>query len=179
MRIKIFSYSRTGTNDILAEKIASELSIQNNKIIEKDKSTYFRITIDMLLKRFPKISIPDISITDYDLVLIIAPVWFGKPALPLKSFFKEMNGKMKNFIFISLSGGGEGINSNPKLSEYLEKKAGITPIAVINKYIADFLPQEPKPSAKEIENYKITESDFDRISSEITKEILKFIPIQS
>jgi len=171
----IISYSRTGTNERLATEIATGLSLNHYQIQEVNASTYFRITIDLVFNRMPKIITPDIPDHKRDLLILISPVWFGKIAFPMRSFLKQQKGKINQYIFISLSGGGDGPDSNPKLSSDLTKRTEKEPLAVINKHIADFLPQDPKPTPKEIENYAITERDYEIVTKELTNKIKQII----
>ncbi|MFP4547724.1 MAG: flavodoxin family protein [Fidelibacterota bacterium] len=167
MTIHIISYSRTGTNDRLAAQLAGQLSIEQHKIQEAAPSNYFKISLDMLLNRYPKIITPAVSLNTDDPLILVSPVWFGKIAFPMRTFLKEQKGNINNYIFISLSGGGDGPASNPKLAGELTKRTGKKPLAVINKHIADFLPQDPKPTPQDIENYTIIRQDYETVSRDI------------
>lgn len=157
MKCVVFYYSLTGNNETLGISVANALSAECIKITESKNRTNGTIISDMLFNKTPEVKpIPDF-LKNYDFVLLIAPVWLGKAASPIRAFLKYIKKNPMKYAFASISGGA--LNDNPKLGDDLEKRAGKKPAAVVDLHITDFLPQNPKPTAEETSAYRINESD--------------------
>ncbi len=171
MKKFVISYSLTGNNDGLAKSIAADLGAEHIKITEPKKRTIGRIAIDVIFNRTPKINE---SIDDLDtngLIIFVGPVWMGQVASPLRACFKELKDHIKQYAFISISGGALG--PNPKLSDELTKRIGKKPASVIDLHIADLLPSDPKPTRQDTSAYRLNEQDIQNLTGKAVKEIHK------
>jgi hypothetical protein len=169
MKCGVFYYSLTGNNETLGISVANALSADCIKITEEKVRTNGTIISDMLFNKTPEIKpVPD-CFKNYDFVLFIAPVWLGKVASPLRAYFKYIKKNPMKYAFASISGGA--LNDNPKLGADLEKRAGIKPAALMNLYISDLLPQDPKPTMEQTSAYHINEADKIQMSDAIVKTI--------
>lgn len=166
MKTFIISYSFTGNNDKLANSIAESINADFVQLKEKRKRTYLTILLDVIFNRTPKIQEPKKTFEQYEHIIFIAPIWFGKIASPLRTFFEYLKKTNKKYSFISLSSGADGVN--PNLEKELIHRTGIKPQTVINQLIKEMLPVNPKPSRKEINTYKISEDE----ANEVVKEII-------
>lgn len=167
MAATVISYSMTGNNDALATSIAAALSAQHHRIKESKSRRYFTISLDLIFGRTPKIDLSLRDLKQDGLLLLVAPVWMGKVAFPLRRCLRELRGHPSPYAFIALSGGGEGPDSNPHLGAELEKRTGRKPLIVINLHIADLVPVESKPTPQEIENYNLTGEDMERLTQDV------------
>jgi len=157
MRIKVISYSMTGNNDALADRIAAELSAEHIRITEKNPRTMGTIAADMIFNRTPQIHQSLDLVKDGDLVVFMGPVWMGHVAAPLRACFKQLKGKPVQYAFCSISGGADG--PNPKLAGDLSKRMGEAPVALVDLHIADLLPANPKPTREDTSSYHLKEAD--------------------
>lgn len=164
--VTVISYSYTGNNTKLAELISKELNAKHIKITEPKKRNYFTITVDLLFSRVPKIEFDPKSIDLNSRIIFISPVWMGKVAFPLRKCFDELKGKLNSYYFVSLSGGGEGINSNPSLEKELIKRLGKKSEVLFNPHIEDLLGSKEKPTLEDIGKYKVTQKDIKNITKE-------------
>jgi len=166
MKTLIISYSFTGNNDKLANAIAESINADFVQLKEKRKRTYLTILLDVIFNRTPKIQEPKKTFEQYEYIIFIAPIWFGKIASPLRTLFEYLKKTNKKYSFISLSSGADGVN--PNLEKELIQRTGIKPQTVINQLIKEMLHVNPKPSRKEINTYKISEDE----ANEVVKEII-------
>ena len=90
MKTLIISYSFTGNNGKLANKIARILDADYTVIKETKNRTLFTILIDLLLNRIPPIKKLEKQFELYTNLIFVAPIWFGKIATPLRALFKEL-----------------------------------------------------------------------------------------
>jgi hypothetical protein len=159
VKTTVISYSFTGNNKALADGIASVLSAEHINITESGNRTFGTIAIDMLFNRTPKVYTAMNGVEESDLVLFVGPVWMGHVAAPLRSCFKDLKSSLKQYAFISVSGGADG--PNPKLTVELKKRLGKKPAAVIDLHIAGILPSNPKPTREDTSSYRLNKEDIE------------------
>jgi len=173
MELLIVSYSLTGNNNDLAISLAKSLKAENIVVTESKMRTMSTIIFDLLLNRVPKITLPEINAEDYNMVIFVGPVWMGNVATPLRLYFKKLRLKIKQYAFISISGGADG--PNPKLAAELKKRLGKEPVALIDMHIADLLAPEPKPTRDDTMHYRINEKDVNFLTAAIISELNNLI----
>lgn len=173
MKIAVISYSLTGNNEALAKSIADEFAVEHIKITEPKPRTMGSIILDLIFNRTPQVQpIPD-KLESYDLILFFGPIWMGQVATPLRAYLKHLKTNLCRYVFISISGGADGVN--PKLASELIKRSGKEPIALIDLHIADLLPSDPKPTRKDTSVYRINSEDIKKLSNTILKTVRETI----
>lgn len=175
MKVTLISYSLTGNNDALVTGIAAEFSAHHIKITEPRSRTYFTISLDLLLGRTPKIHLSEKSPEAEGLVVFVAPVWMGRIAFPLRACLRDLRKNLNTYAFVSISGGGDGPDSNPHLARELEKRTGKKPLAVINLHIADLLASDQKPTPETIENYRLQDEDIKELTEKVVGKLKQAI----
>lgn len=156
----IISYSLTGNNDSLAANLAQAIEADHVRITESKKRTNGTIFMDLIFNRNPKIDMQAVEIGKYDLVIFSGPIWVGSVATPLKSCFKQLRSSIKQYAFISVSGGADGPDCNNKVPDELKKRLGKEPEFVLDFHIAKFLPNEPEPTRDMTSQYHINDKDI-------------------
>lgn len=165
MKTTVISYSFTGNNKALANSIALELQAEHIIITEAKTRTFGTIALDMLLNRTPKVYPALNSVDISDLILFVGPVWMGHVAAPLRACFKVLKSNLKQYAFISISGGADG--SNPKLTADLNKRLGKKPAAVIDLHKSEILPSNPKPTREDTSSYILIKEDIEVLTKRI------------
>jgi len=173
VKTTVISYSFTGNNKALADGIASVLSAEHIKITESGTRTFGTIALDMLFNRTPKVHPAMNGVEESDLVLFVGPVWMGHVAAPLRACFKGLKSSLKQYAFISISGGADG--PNPDLAGELKKRLGKKPAAVIDVHIAEILPSNPKPTREDTSSYRLNEEDIERLTERIFPPLREII----
>ncbi|MEQ8910338.1 MAG: hypothetical protein RIC95_14155 [Vicingaceae bacterium] len=169
MKTLLISYSLSGNNEAVANRIAKQLPADHLQLTESSKRGFFRISIDLIFNRTPKVQPTAIPMEDYDFVVLIGPVWMGKIAFPLRSCLSQLKKNLKPYAFVSVCGGSNG--KHPTLEVELLKRTGIEPTAVIEMHIANLLPQNVEPSYKAINAYQLTDEDFDQLSLNVIEQL--------
>lgn len=169
MNSLIVSYSYTGNNKKVADFLSQKLSINQLEISEPKKRNYLTIGMDMLFNRVPKIKESIENFEENGIIILIAPVWMGMIASPLRKILIELKRKNCKYIFITISGGADG--KNPKLAYEIEKRVGRSASSVLEFTIADFLPEKKDTLRNEISEYKMTENDVFVIYEKIIRVI--------
>jgi hypothetical protein len=96
----------------------------------------------------------------------------GQVATPLRAYLKQIKTNQR-YAYVSISGGADG--PNPKLADELIKRTGQKPVALINLYIADLLPSDPKPTRKDTSAYQLNNNDVRKLTNETAKTLQRII----
>ncbi len=170
MKVGIFSYSMTGNNKKLGEKLSSELGFDHIIIKEPEERKIGKIILDMLFGRKPKTNPSPKELDNYDYIIMLSPIWMGKIASPMRNYLKYMKNTDMKYSFFSISGGAMG--SNPKIEKELKKRTGKYPDAQKDFQKVDLMSSTKKPTSQETSDYQITEEDIDFVYNKIV-EMLK------
>ena len=173
MKAIVMSYSLTGNNRDLAERLAQRLGAEHARITEPKSRKMGKIVLDIMFKRTPKINMPVESVAAYDLVLFVGPVWMGHVATPFRACFQQLAPTIGDYAFVSISGGADG--PNPQLAGELEERLGKEPVSLIDLHIADLLPSEPEPTRDDTMAYRITEADVRHLTDEAAVTLLETV----
>ncbi len=159
MKTLIASFSLTGNNTVAARNLAATLGADHEDITAEREMGNFALALDALLNRRPAIAAPSHDPSQYDLVIVVGPVWMGKIASPIRSYLKRGRGSFNRVAFLSVCGGALGRNSS--VPQQLERLLGTSPAAVTQLYINDLLPAEEQGDAKATSAYRVTEADLE------------------
>jgi flavodoxin len=140
MKTLIVFYSFSGNNKVLARYLQKKIGADLQEIVELKHRTGFTILLDLLFKRTPGIAPPNINWSQYDRVLLLAPIWAGRIASPLKAFLQRERKHIKSYSFISLCGTG----GNMKIATELTQLVQQAPAAVLELTANQLLPPERK-----------------------------------
>lgn len=139
MKIAVLSYSLSGNNRKLAEKVSKDLPGTYLRVNESTDRDMKKIAMDMLFGRLPKVAPKPEILEVYNFVLIISPVWMGKVASPIRPFLPYIKDKKLPYAFVTISGGANG--QSEKLTKELEKKTGKRPKFVLDIKLSDIVPR--------------------------------------
>lgn len=165
MKPTLISYSFTGNNDAVATCVAARLGAEHIRLTEPRKRTLFRIGLDIIFNRMPRVQPLAATLNPQSIVLFMGPVWMGRVATPLRSYFKHFKGMPGDYVYVAISGGAE--DGNPLLSAELTRRLGKPPAAVIDLHVADLMPPDIKIDAKGMMAYRLSETDVKNLTHKI------------
>ena len=171
MKTLIAYYSFTGNNAVLAAELKDRLNADLYEIKEKKQRTAFTILFDILFNRTTKIQEPPIKADRYDSIILLGPVWNAKIATPLKSFIQLQEGKLSQYVLVTVCGGRPG--QQEKIEQQLTKLAGQPPLLVTQLALNDLLPPERKRNTKNGTSYKIGKPDLKYFDPALTQLVGK------
>lgn len=157
MKIAILSYSFTGNNKRFAEHLSRLLPADIIPVTPLHPVTYGSITLDLMFSRKPKTDFCAKTLTPYDLALIIAPIWMGQIAFPMRVCLDALKAYRIPYAFLSVSGGADG--DNPRIAAELTHRTGKAPAFVLDQHIRSLLPPVPAPTRDDTSKYSLTEAD--------------------
>ncbi len=99
MKILVVYYSRTGNNAYLAEKLATDLRADCERIRTRTNVLPF-----LLLGFTGGVKALTVDVSTYSHVLIVGPVWMGRLIAPLRGFIKKYRAQFKQVYFITACG---------------------------------------------------------------------------
>lgn len=163
MKTLIVYYSFSGNNEALAKELQRRLNCEIFKITEANRRGAFTIFLDVLFKRTPKVKEPWFDIKTYDHVILIAPIWAGRIASPLKAFIKLEKYDLRDYSFITLCGSQGNKHISKELKKIIQKK----PAAVLELAVNDILPPEHQNKLKYTSGHRVDKNDMEKFSEKI------------
>jgi flavodoxin len=154
MRPLIVYYSYSGNNRTLALYLQKKLQCDAMAIQEYRPRKKMTIFLDVFLHRTPRISNPERSLQDYDQLILVAPVWAGRIATPLKTYLLQQYDAIRSFSLITVCGGHAG--QREKLNAELIRLTGKDPDTVTELALTSL----PAVNKNNIMSYQLTGDDL-------------------
>lgn len=112
-RSLVVSYSRSGQTQKVAQLIADTLQADKQEhITETDKRQtplgYLRSAWEALVGKSPLIRRPQQDPSEFDLVVLAAPVWMSRIATPMRTYLIKMELRLPRVAFVVTEGGSGG-----------------------------------------------------------------------
>ena len=131
MKTVIVYFSREGHTRKVANALAEQLNADTVEITEPKKRNGFlgfmRSGRESMANKIPEINPIQTNISDYDRVIIAAPIWAGNLSTPARAFLIKYKDQIKEAAFcITMNG-----NNPEKALATMEKLSGKTPIATV------------------------------------------------
>lgn len=158
MKSLIVFYSGSGNNTALAYHIEKKLACDIEEIVPERKRTNFSILLDIAFNRLPAVKPLQANLREYEMVILVAPVWNARMASPMRTFVKEYGAGIEACAFISLCGGRDG--QRQKIVDQLMELLHDEPIAVEELALRDLFKDGRHADVKNVSNYRVTENDF-------------------
>lgn len=158
MKTFIVYYSFSGNNEFLAKLLQKKLNCDIEKVLEPKKRNGLTILLDVLFKRKPKLKKTETALTQYDHIILVAPVWNMRIASPMEAFIETERENLKEYSFITVCSGAEG--QLEKITSELNRLALKMPKTVAELKVNDLLPPEQKGKIIYATPYRIGEKDL-------------------
>ncbi len=158
MKPLIVFYSNSGNNTALAYQLEKRLNCDIEEIVPKRKRMGFAILLDIVFNRVPAIKPLRADLREYDMVILVAPVWNARMASPMRTFVKENGSVIEACSFISLCGGRDG--QRQKMVDQLTELLHDEPIAVEELALRDLFKDGRHDDVRNVSTYRVTENDL-------------------
>lgn len=104
----VISYSHTGTSRKLARLLCAQQGWPAGEVLElrprAGVSGTLRCVLDSLLRRRPPARYDGPPLKDFDSVVLIAPIWLGRVAGPMRSFVANYAESLPDIAVLSVMG---------------------------------------------------------------------------
>ncbi|WP_422122054.1 flavodoxin family protein [Planococcus sp. X10-3] len=165
MKPLIVYYSHSGNNEKLALELRDRISCDMYEIKEKKKRRDLAILFDVLMKRKSHLAPIEFNVSDYRPIILIAPVWAGKIASPMRTFIQMEKEKLTDYSFITICSGAEG--QRDKIMAQLSALTSQKPTVVAELWINNLLPEEQKNKIKYTNNFQFEKQHMQQFDGEI------------
>ena len=168
MKTLIAYYSFTDNNAKLAKHLQQQLNADIVRIETEKRRNGFSILLDLIFKRKPQLRALSLSLKDYDHIVLVAPIWAGKVATPLKAFLVGEKQNIRSYSFVSLCGGGNP-NQLQDIQEEVSSVVQRAPLNVLELWVNDLLPPEKRNTIKYTSGFRIEDNGFALFQDQIQK----------
>ncbi len=176
MKTLIVYYSLTGNNLILAQYLQKMLGCDVEEIIEKNKRSRLTILLDLVFDRNPAIRPLTARLENYDLVIIVGPIWNERVATPIRTFLKKHRNGFESLAFVSLCIGSA--QQEEKIFVQLSEVTHIEPLAVMQLTLSTLTGPHDGPITNLL-HYKVKETEmgvFDAALEKFMKKVSGSLP---
>lgn len=165
MKPLIVYYSHSGNNEKLAIELRDRIGCDMYEIKEKKKRKDLAILMDFMVKRNSRLVPLDFDVSDYGPIILLAPVWAGKVAAPMRTFIQMEKDKLTDYSFITLCSGAAG--QREKIAAELSALTPQKPIAVAELWNNNLLPEEQRNKIKYATNFRVEKQHLQQFNEEI------------
>lgn len=165
MKPLIVYYSHSGNNEKLAIELRDRIGCDMYEIKENKKRKNISILFDVLTKRNSRLAPLDFEVSDYGPVILLAPVWAGKIAAPMRTFIKREKEALTDYSFITLCSGATG--QREKILAELSALTPQKPAVAAELWINKLLPEEQRNKIKYTNNFRLEKQHMQQFDSEI------------
>lgn len=165
----IVSFSYSGNNQILAQRLAEDLNADHCPIVEIKKRSNLTLFLDIFLQRTPKIRDLERPLSNYDHVIFLAPLWAGRIANPLKTLLLKEKDHIRDYSFVTLCGGYEKKDQMTKVKDELQKLTGKGPKHIFELDVSDLLPPEKRKDTRTISSYHLKPNELKAFDQKLTE----------
>jgi hypothetical protein len=106
--VLVVVYSYTGTSRLLAQRLCVEQGWPMGEIKETSGRAgwqgLIRCLVDSALHRHPQICYDGPAVEDFNAVVLVYPIWAGRPASPMRSFVAQMAPRTRHYALLSVMG---------------------------------------------------------------------------
>ncbi len=165
MKPLVVYYSHSGNNEKLALELRDRIACDMYEVKEKKKRKSLSIFADFLVKRNSRLAPLDFDVSDYGPIILVAPIWAGKIAAPMRTFINREKERLTDYSFITLCSGREG--QREKIAEELSALTPQKPGAVAELWINNLLPEEQRNKIKYATNFRVEKQHMQHFDEEI------------
>ncbi|MBU9674995.1 hypothetical protein KQ939_17210 [Planococcus sp. CP5-4] len=165
MKPLIIYYSHSGNNQKLALELQSRIGCELREIKEHKKRKDIAILMDFLIKRDSRLAPLDVDLSDYSPVILLAPIWAGKIASPMRTFIKKSKDDLTDYSFITICSGAPG--QREKIGAELYALTSREPAAIAELWINHLLPEEQRNKIKYTNKFQLAREHFSQFDQEI------------
>ena len=171
-------YSKTGSNRYLARKISEKLKCE---IVELKPffNSFIYIALTTAFKGGFGIRKTNLKVEEYDNIILVSPLWFGRPLSPLTDFIKKQIEKINKAYYITCCGSSDD-NKDDKFGyessfRYLKGFTGDKLLASKALSIMTIVSDELKNDDRAIMNTRLSDETYNSLVEEIINSFIKEI----
>lgn len=154
MNLLIVYYSREGSTALIAQGLAQATGGTLRKLVDNRRMAnggMFRALLAAVLGLGTTLVDPDYTVSPYDAIVFMTPVWIGNPTPAMTTFISKATLQDKETFIVAVGGTSANPGAITKLEKLLTHRGAIVAgHADILGYIPD--PKAVRPSVEELLN---------------------------
>jgi hypothetical protein len=122
-KILVVTYSFTGTGNRLTELLCRSRNWTSAQVVDRRPRKAWvtlRCAVESLFRLKPPIVYNGPDPAEFDLVVLVAPIWLRRLASPMRSFAASFQGSLRRVAVISVMGGKGGQNAAAEIGGILD-----------------------------------------------------------
>jgi flavodoxin len=120
-KVLVVTYSHTGTGRKLARLLCSLKDWEMAEITEERPRGNWRCILDSMLRRRPAIRYDGPNPRHFDMVVLVAPIWAGRLASPMRSFVAGRRALLPDVAVVSVMGNTGAPNAVAEIGKLLDR----------------------------------------------------------
>lgn len=123
-KILVVTYSFTGTGARLTELLCRSRDWASAQVVEQRPRRVLvtlRCAVESLFRLRPPIRYEGPDPGEFDLVVLVAPIWLYRLASPMRSFVASFRGSLRKVAVIAVMGGKGGQNAPAEVGRILDR----------------------------------------------------------
>jgi len=125
MQTLIVYYSRSGSTRTVAQALAHSTGGTLRELVDANARTnLFASAMAALFGRPARLVDPNFDVSDWDTVVIMTPIWIGKPTPAANTFLRSVNLAGKNVLIVALGESGENLATSSRLEKMARARGG-------------------------------------------------------
>ena len=123
-KILVVTYSMTGTGARLTELLCRSRDWASAQVVERRPRKAWvtlRCAVESMLRLKPPIAYNGPDPAQFDLVVLVAPIWVYRLASPMRSFVANFGDRLRQVAVISVMGGKGGQNAASEVGGILDR----------------------------------------------------------
>lgn len=127
MKVLVVSYSHTGTCRRVRQALCRQPRWVEAEVVElRAGRSNWRCMLDSLLRRSPAIQYKGPAPEEFDIVVLIAPIWVNQLAGPMRSFVRSYRDSLPDAVaFVSVMGSSGGLNALAEVTRLLGRSPAV------------------------------------------------------
>lgn len=138
--VLVIFHSRGGTSRRAARLLAAQQAWPTGEVVEERPRSGIGGTlacvIDSLLRRHPPVRYVGPDPGDFDLVVLVSPIWAWRLSGPMRSFASAHGRRLRSYAVLSTMGAGGAANAEAELRR-LTGRSPVLCAAVLARHVED------------------------------------------
>lgn len=125
MQTLVVYYSRSGSTRTVAKALANDVGGTLRELVDaNDRKNLSAAVMAALFGRSARLVDPNFDVSAWDTVVVMTPIWVGKPTPAANTFLRTVNLTGKKVLIVALGESGANLATSSKLEQMARARGG-------------------------------------------------------